>query len=263
VAYRLGCVATTWNMPAGSGDQWPDEYERGRPGWPREAVEVHGLPRSATVLDLGAGTGKLTRLLISRFDQVVAVEPADAMRRVLSKQCPQAEARRAHARDIPLADASVDAIFAGEAFHWFDDNVALTEMVRVLRESGALVLMWNLPAGPWEPSVAAAEDFLLKRLPEAVEHDPVDLGGPRRGDGNWSGSFATAGFDPLTETRVANPQILDREGLVAFFASLGWIANFPDEDRPVLLDEVRALLTESEYRRLWTIHVYATHLYLR
>jgi len=81
-AYRPGCVATTWNMPAGSGDQWPGDYERGRPGWPREAVEVHGLPRSATVLDLGAGTGKLTRLLVSRFDHVVAVEPADAMRRV-------------------------------------------------------------------------------------------------------------------------------------------------------------------------------------
>jgi SAM-dependent methyltransferase len=140
---------------------------------------------------------------------------------------------RRHARDIPRADASVDAIFADEAFHWFDDDVALTQMARVLRESGALVLMWNLPAGPWEPSVAAAEDFLRKRLPGAVEHDPVDLGGPRRADGNWTGSFAAAGFDPPTETRVANPQTLDREGLVAYFASLGWIADFPDDDRIV------------------------------
>lgn len=250
-------------MPAGSSDKWPHDYERGRPGWPSEAVDVHGLPRSAIVLDLGAGTGKLTRLLVARFDRVVAVEPADAMRRVLSEACPVADARRGHARDIPLADASVDAIFAAEAFHWFDDDVALIEIARVLREGGALVLMWNLPAGPWEPSVTEAEDLLRTRLPQTVEHDPVDLGGPRRGDGNWSGSFAAAGFGPLTETRVANPQMLDREGLVAFFASLGWIADLPDEDRRVLLDEVRALLTEREYRRLWTTHVHATHLHVR
>jgi SAM-dependent methyltransferase len=260
VAYGPDCLATTWDMPAGSGDQWPVDYERGRPGWPREALDVHGLPRSATVLDLGAGTGKLTRLLVSRFDHVIAVEPADAMRRVLSKQCPQADARRGHARGIPLVDASVDAIFAAETFHWFDDDVALTEMARVLREGGALVLMWNLPAGPWEPSVAEAEALLRERLPEAVEHDPVDLGGPRRGDGNWSCSFAAAGFGRLTETRVANPQKLDRDGLVAFFASLGWIADLPDGDRHLLLDEVRALLTEGEYRRLWTTEVYATRL---
>jgi SAM-dependent methyltransferase len=250
-------------MPAGSGDQWPDEYERGRPGWPREVVEVAGLQRSASVLDLGAGTGKLTRLLLSRFDRVVAVEPADAMRRVLVKVCPRADARRGHARDIPLSDASVHAIFAAEAFHWFDDDAALAEMARVLLEGGALVLMWNLPAGPWEPSVAAAEDFLRKRLPEAVEHDPVDLGGPRRGDRNWSGSFATAGFEPPTQTMVANLQTLDREGLVAFFASLGWIADQPDEERRVLLDEVRALLTGSDYQRLWTTHIYTTHLHRR
>ena len=82
--------------------------------------------------------------------------------------------------------------------------------------------MWNRPAGPWEPSVAAAEDFLRPRLPEAVEHDPVDLGGPRRGDGNWSGSFDGAGFDPLTEARRRIHSCSTAKRLVAFFASLGW-----------------------------------------
>jgi predicted methyltransferase len=72
-------------MPAGSGDRWADDYERGRPGWPPEVVDVPGLAPSASVLDLGAGTGKLTRLLVGTFDRVVAVEPADAMRRVLAR----------------------------------------------------------------------------------------------------------------------------------------------------------------------------------
>jgi len=78
-------VPDTWSMPAGSLDRWPEDYERGRPGWPPEVVDVPGLPRSATALDLGAGTGKLTRLLVSTFDRVVAVEPAEAMRRLLER----------------------------------------------------------------------------------------------------------------------------------------------------------------------------------
>jgi 16S rRNA A1518/A1519 N6-dimethyltransferase RsmA/KsgA/DIM1 with predicted DNA glycosylase/AP lyase activity len=77
-------------MPDGSGDRFPEDYERGRPSWPREAVELVDLPPRTTALDLGAGTGKLTRPLVDRFDRVVAVEPADAMRRLLVALCPQA-----------------------------------------------------------------------------------------------------------------------------------------------------------------------------
>jgi len=79
-------------MPAGILDRWPEDYERGRPGWPPEVVDIPGLPSAATVLELGAGTGKLTRLLVSTFDRVVAVEPAEAMRRLLVALCPEAEA---------------------------------------------------------------------------------------------------------------------------------------------------------------------------
>ena len=126
-------------MPAGSGDRWPDDYERGRPGWPREAVELAGLPSSATVLDLGAGTGKLTRELVAAFDRVVAVEPADPMRARLAEISPEAEALAGTAQEIPLSDRSVDAIFAAEAFHWFHDDRALAEIERVLRPGAALV----------------------------------------------------------------------------------------------------------------------------
>jgi SAM-dependent methyltransferase len=248
-------------MPAGSGDRWPEDYELGRPGWPREAVEVGGLPQAATVLDLGAGTGKLTRLLASEFERVIAVEPAEPMRRQLVRVCPRAEARPGNARAIPLPDNTVDAVFAAEAFHWFDDERALAEIARVLRVGGPLVLMWNLPAGPWEPAIPAVEALLLERLPAVdIDHDPLDLGGPRRGDRNWRGSFTAAGFEPPRDVRIANPQRLDSAGLVAFFASMGWIADLTDDERLPLLAAVRSRLTAGEYRRTWTTHVYWSRL---
>jgi SAM-dependent methyltransferase len=248
-------------MPAGSGERFAEDYERGRPGWPREAVELFGLPPAATVLDLGAGTGKLTRLLVSRFNRVVGVEPADAMRRRLIMLCPESEACAGNGREIPLRDGSVDAVFAAESFHWFDDDRALAEIARVLRVDGALGLLWNLPAAPWEPSITPVEALLRDRLPEgAIDYDPLDLDGPRRGDGEWRPSFGAAGFEPLRDTRIPNPQALDPEGLVAFFASMGWIADIADDERLPLLAQVRSLLAASEYRRLWATQVYWTRL---
>ena len=238
-----------------------EDYERGRPGWPREAVELLGFPPTATVLDLGAGTGKLTRLLLHRFDHVVAVEPAAPMRRILVTLCPQVPTCAGQARNIPLRDGSVDAVFAAEAFHWFDDDQALAEIARVLRVNAALVLLWNLPAGAWEPSIKSAEVLLRKRLPEGtLDYDPFDLDGPRRGDGDWRGSFDLAGFAPLRDARIPNPQTLDGEGLVSFFASMGWIAALGDEERLPLLAEVRSVLSASEYRRPWITHVFWTRL---
>ncbi len=111
-------------------------------------MDVSALPSSATVLELGAGTGKLTRLLVSKFEHVLAVEPEQAMRRLLEVQCPRAETLDANAEEILVADASVDAIFAAEAFHRFDGGRAVAEITRVLRPRGAVVLMWNVPAEP-------------------------------------------------------------------------------------------------------------------
>ena len=196
---------TTWFMPDGSGDRFPGDYERGRPGWPRDAIELVDLPPTTTALDLGAGTGKLTRLVVDRFDRVVALEPADAMRRLLVTLCPEAETCAGQARNIPLRDGSAGAVFAAEAFHWFDDDDALAEIARVLRVDAPLLLLWNLPAGPWEPSITSAEALLRAQLPEVtLDHYPLDLDGPRRGDGEWRGSFVGAGFEPLRDTRIPN-----------------------------------------------------------
>jgi ubiquinone/menaquinone biosynthesis C-methylase UbiE len=90
------------------------------------------------------------------------------MRRVLVTRCPEAEICAGQARSIPLRDRSAGAVFAAEAFHWFDDDHALAEIARVLRVDAPLLLLWNLPAGPWEPSIASAEALLRARLPEVT-----------------------------------------------------------------------------------------------
>ena len=184
-------------MPAGSGDRWPEDYERGRPGWPPGVVGIPGLPSTATVLDLGAGKG--TGLLVPAFRRVIAVEPADPMRRILETICPEAEALPGTGQKIPLADASVDAVFAAQSFHWFEDEQAVAEIARVLRPGGAVVLMFNAPAGSWEPSVAAAEELLTHRGPSEVSYIPLDLGAPdHAADG---GPFAVPGFEPRQPPR--------------------------------------------------------------
>jgi len=247
----------------GSSDRWHDDYERGRPGWPVEVVEIPALPSTATALELGAGTGKLTRLLVSKFEDVVAVEPDEGMRRLLGALCPQAGVLAGGAEEIPLADGSVDAVFAAEAFHWFDGPRTLAEIARVLRPHGALVLMWNLPAGPTEPSIEAVEQLLLGELgpgKDELGYDPLDLNTRRYASGAWRLAFAESPFDELQETRLPNPQTIDRDGLVAFLASMGWIADLPDVDRLPLLDRVRSLLTAPEYRRPWETHVHGTRL---
>ena len=222
-------------------------------------MRVAGLPSTASVLDLGAGTGKLTRLLVSEFDRVVAVEPAEEMRRLLVAHCPDVVALSGTGQQIPVADASVDAVYAGQAFHWFDEAVAVAEIARVLRPGGALVLMWNRPAGPWEPSTDEAENVLNQRMPEDLDHIPLDLGGPHASSG-WRPAVAESPFESFTATVLPNRQTLDPDGLVAFYASMGWLADLPDEERLPLLKEIRSRLIAPEYQRLWESHVHWTRL---
>jgi ubiquinone/menaquinone biosynthesis C-methylase UbiE len=238
-------------------DKTAEIYERARPGWPAEAldhvIEQLGVDRTATVLDLGAGTGKLTRMLVNRFANVVAVEPLDGMRTLLESLLPKAETHAGTAESIPLEDDSVDAVFSADAFHWFDGELALAEIARVLRPRGGLVLMWNEPDKPTEPSIVAAGALLNERGSSERQID-------RYGSGAWRESFASSSFEELSQVQFDHRQVVDREQLLACFASMSWIAVLPDEKRRELLNEVRGLLDADAYTRFWRADVYWTRL---
>jgi SAM-dependent methyltransferase len=240
--------------------QWHEDYERGRPGYPASVVHLHGGPGSKSVLELGAGTGKLTRLLVQDHADVVAVEPDPEMRRWLVACCPEAALIAGTAEAIPLADRSVDAVFSSEAFHWFAHDLALAEIGRVLRPEGELVLGWNRPAGGVVPAITAVEELLEPLWPEDIDM-PLDLdarGLPHARD--WPRAFEGSAFEPLREVRLPNTHIVDRNGLVAYFGSMGWISSLSEHERSDLLERVRSALVATDYELHFETYVYSTRL---
>src|SRR5690349_5291920 len=162
-----------WNEMS---SRWHANYARGRPSYPVEAVRVAGLAGSSVVLEVGAGTGKLTRVLVDEFAEVVAVEPDPHMRSWFSALCPRASLLAGMAEALPFASGSVDAVFVAEAFHWFDHRRALAEVARVLRPGGTLVLMWNRPAGTPEPPITAVERLLEPLWPKDIRSEERRVG---------------------------------------------------------------------------------------
>ncbi len=120
-----------------------EAYERGRPTYPVEAAQWLLGERPKIVLELGAGTGKLTRVLVGLGHDVHATDPDQAMLRILEEKVPGVRTAVASAEQIPLPDGSVDAVIAAQAFHWFDLDRALPEIARVLRPEGRVCLLWN------------------------------------------------------------------------------------------------------------------------
>jgi SAM-dependent methyltransferase len=118
------------------------DYDRYRPSPPPQALDWLIPPAAQAVLDLGAGTGAVTRELIGRAARIIAVEPDERMRAVLTSRCPQAEVLAGRGEDIPLPDASVDAVVISSAWHWLDPELAVPEITRVLRVGGVLGVMW-------------------------------------------------------------------------------------------------------------------------
>ena len=209
-----------------------EAYERGRPGYPAEALEPLRLSPELTILDLAAGTGKLTRPLAASGAEVIAVEPVDEMRAALPDSV---RALDGIAEDIPLPDASVDLVTVAQAFHWFDGDAALREIHRVLRPGGRLALVWNRRVEDADVNIA---------IEELVE--PFRSGTPtHRGDA-WRGAFErTTLFGPLEEHVFPSEQVLDEDGIAARISSISFIASLPDDERAQVLEAARALTADG------------------
>ena len=211
-------------------------YEAARPGYPDEAmavlVEQLGLRPGLRVLDLAAGTGKLTRRFVEHEASVLAVEPVPGMRDQLAAVLPAVEVLEGTAESIPVPDASVDLVSVAQAFHWFDAPAALAEIARVLRPGGGLALLWNErdETTPW-----VAEMSRLIRWHERTvsRYQHVD----------WAEVVASSGrFTPLQEVVIHWRQSMTRELLAERVRSISYIAAMPVAERERLAAEVVELV---------------------
>ena len=223
-------------------------YERGRPGYPADALawltKSLQLRRGRTVVDLAAGTGKLSRQLVQTGATVVGVEPLDEMRRLLERIA-GVEPLAGTAEAIPLPDASADAVTVAHAFHWFRTGAALDEIHRVLRPRGALALLWNR---------LDRTDPLAGALEAIIQHH---RGHAPRDTGRWRLAFEGRSLFTVPELRTfPNAQELDADALADRAASESSIAILPERRRSKVLDEVRALTTGTV-----TLH-YVTEVYV-
>jgi len=190
------------------------------------------------VLDVGAGTGKLTRVLARRYAHVIAVEPLDGMRAVLERVVPGVESHAGSAESVPLDDASVDGVFAGQAFHWFDHDRAIPEFARVLRPGGVLALVWNSGdesrPSPFPVAFSEYRDELHAVAMKRFEEAP-----------SWSELVRRGPFGEVHEAAVPHDHVLDRAGAVDTLGTTSWIASRPEEERAALRARFLELLPEE------------------
>jgi SAM-dependent methyltransferase len=216
--------------------QGADTYVRGRPEYPAEVStwlsETLGLHAGTAVVDLGAGTGKFTPRLLETGARVIAVEPVAAMRDKLSAALPDVAAMAGTADSIPLPDASVDAVICAQAFHWFANAAALTEIQRVLKPGGRLGLIWNVR----DERVA-----WVARLTQIV--DRVDNAAPRYASGAWRKVFPFAGFSELQEQQYSIAHVGTPEDVILNrVLSTSFIAALPLDQRAEVERQVIAMI---------------------
>jgi SAM-dependent methyltransferase len=214
-------------------------YAEHRPDYPPDAVLWCVAPRGRDiaglrVLDLGAGTGKLTALLAERGADVTAVEPDAAMLAELRRRLPSVRAAVGPAEQIPLPDGSVDAVLCAQSLHWFDLSRALPEIARVLTPGGVLGALWNSDDDrvPWvaglrDAAEGAAAPTVSSRRAEAA-HFTAEQFGQR--------------FAPAERAEFANAQLRTADSLVALMATHSQVLVLPPAEQRRLLGQARAYL---------------------
>jgi SAM-dependent methyltransferase len=248
-------------------------YERYRPGPPVEAVEWVLPEPVGTVVDLGAGTGALTRLLVGRADEVVAVEPDDRMRAVLAEAVPGARAVAGRGEEIPLPDGSVDAVLASSSWHWMDTVPTLHEIARVLVPGGIVSAMWSGP-DPDSGLVAQAQALLAGGGGGGDGDGGGGGGGGGGGDGGSSGA-TRLGIDEQSQAELSaamsdqnnliqaleippglpfdQPEhkvitwdvALNADELIGLLGTFSWVILMEDEARQRLFETARRVLRDA------------------
>jgi SAM-dependent methyltransferase len=214
-------------------------YVAGRPEYPaaleRWLAHELALGRGKTVLDLGAGTGKFSRSLLSAGATVIAVEPVAAMRKQLVRQYPLVDARSGSAEQIPLPDASVNAVVCAQSFHWFATPASLREIHRVLQPNGAFALVWNVRDDrvPW-----------VKQLTAIMA--PYEGDAPRYHSQQWRTLFPARGFSPLREQSFPNRHTGPPEQvIVERILSVSFIAALPATEQDRVKTQLRELIGQA------------------
>lgn len=221
-------------------------YVRNRPGYPAAIVDLlvreAGLTPASVIADLGSGTGNLARIFLERGNLVYGVEPNEAMRRAgeaLLAGYPNFRSLAGTAEQTPLADASVDFVTAGQAFHWFDRDASRAEFGRILRPGGRAVLVWNDRQSKADSFAAGYEALLQTHAPEygAACHR------------NVSGSAEVRAFfapGPVSEYHFDNVQILDFDALHGRLLSSSYAPAPTEPNYPPLLTALRRLFDDHQ-----------------
>jgi SAM-dependent methyltransferase len=228
-------------------------YERYRPGPPVAAVDWVIPDRVRTVVDLGAGTGALTRLLVGQADEVVAVEPDDRMRAVLAEAVPGARAVAGRGEAIPLPDGTVDAVLASSSWHWMDTVPTLTEIARVLVPGGVVSAMWSGP-DPESGLIAQAQALLSG----AGEGDAAGVGIDDESQAELSAAMTDQNnliqaleippglpFDEHEKKVITWNVALNADELIGLLGTFSWVILMEDDKRERLFDTARRVLREA------------------